>query len=94
MSAFELEHLSVEVSGNWKSLARRLGFLEVDIEVFDMDNERFREKVFSMLMAWKRRVGSGATYWVLYEALCHPLVQRRDLAQMFCIYKRPFLVST
>ena len=91
MSDFELEHLSVRVARDWKFLARRLGFLEVDIEVFDMDNERFSEKVFSMLMAWKRREGSYATYRVLYDALRHPLVNRRDVAEELC---RPFLVGT
>ena len=38
-----------------------------------------------MLMFWKKRAGvSGATYQVLYDALCHELVQLKELAETFC----------
>ena len=36
-----------------------------------------------MLLYWKRRDTSGATYQVLHDALCHSLVNRRDLAEDF-----------
>ena len=90
---YDLEELSMKIV-EWKTLARRLQFLAVDIGGFDMDNESLSEKVYMMLNAWKQREGSGATYPVLYDALCHPLVNRQDLAKAFCIYERPFLVST
>ena len=93
MIDYELEHLSVKI-GEWKPLARRLEFVEEEIEEFDINNEPFSEKVLRMLIAWKQREGSHATFRVLYDALCHPFVQRRDLAEQFCIYERPFLVST
>ena len=91
----ELEFLSVRLGGDWRSLARRLQFLEPEIVAFHHDNKELREKVFMMLMAWKRREGSHATYQVLHDALIHKFVQRKDLAEMFCIDDgRPFLVST
>ena len=94
MSVYELEHLSVKI-GNWKPLARRLGFPSVDILEFDQENREFSEKAFAMLIAWKQREGFHATFRVLYDALYHPLVQRRDLAEEFCcIYERSVLVST
>ena len=34
-----------------------------------------------MLLRWKEKRGAGATYKVLYEALCHEYVDRKDLAQ-------------
>ena len=37
-----------------------------------------------MLMFWKQRDVSGATYQVLYDALCHELVQLKELAEKFC----------
>ena len=37
-----------------------------------------------MLLRWKEKRGAGATYKVLYEALCHEYVDRKDLAQQFC----------
>ena len=86
----ELEHLSRKIE-KWKSLARRLQLLTKDILEIERDNDMFSEKVFSMLMAWKRREGSYATYRVLYDALRHPLVNRRDVAEELC---RPFLVGT
>ena len=93
MSDDELEHLSVKI-GKWKPLARRLRFLAVEIEAFDNENIRFSEKVYSMLISWKRRDGSGATYRALYDALCHEFVNRKDVAEEFCIYERSVLVST
>ena len=90
---YDLEELSMKIV-EWKTLARRLQFLTEDIEAFDIDNETLSGKVFMMLIVWKQREGSHATYQVLYDALCHPFVQRQDLAETFCIYERPFLVST
>lgn len=37
-----------------------------------------------MLMEWKESRGSDATYQVLYQALCHERVNRRDLAEKIC----------
>ena len=75
----------------WKSLARRLQFLTEDIAAIDTDYKTFSEKVFRMLFLWKQREGSYATYRVLYDALRHPLVNRKDVAEELC---RPFLVGT
>lgn len=94
MSDYELEHLSVKI-GNWKPLARRLRFLPVEIEAFDNGNRELSKKVYRMLILWKQREGSGATYRALYNALYHPLINRKDLAEEFCcIYERSVLVST
>ena len=40
------------------------------------------EKAYNLLMAWKGRDASAATYRVLYKALSD--VKRKDLAQEFC----------
>ena len=37
-----------------------------------------------MLMHWKRKNGSAATYQILNAALQHKLVQRKDLAEQIC----------
>ena len=89
----DLRYLPIGIR-EWSTLARRLEFLAGDIEEFDLNNRRFSEKVQRMLIAWKQREGSGATYRVLYDALCDPLVNRRDLAEKFCTYWDSFLVST
>ena len=94
MANKELELLSVQLGTSWESLARRLQFRIAEIEAFHHDNEKLRQKGFKMLMAWKQRKGSLATYQVLHDALYHPLVCRRDLAERFCIDAGPFLVST
>ena len=39
-----------------------------------------------MLLHWKGRNGSAATYTVLHDALCHPLVNRTDLAEQLGAY--------
>ena len=89
----DLELLSKKIA-NWQSLARGLLFSNREITVFDKENDEFSEKAFAMLIHWKRRLGSAATYKVLYDALCHPLVSRRDLAYEFYTDASSSLVST
>ena len=38
-----------------------------------------------MLLKYKAVKGSDATFRVLHDALCHDLVNRRDLAEKFCL---------
>ena len=89
----ELELLSIQIK-NWRPLARRLEFLEIEMAKFDKGNESVNETVYTMLIAWKQREGFRATYRVLHDALCHPLVNRQDLAYKFCIDASSSLVST
>jgi len=42
-------------------------------------------KVYEMLLKWKAAKGSDATFQVLHDALCHRSVNRRDLAQKYCL---------
>ena len=79
-----LEHLSITLSNDWRTLGRRLQVRESKLQKMDKDHERISEKAYAMLLYWKQRNGSDATYRVLNEALCHTLVNRRDLAQEFC----------
>ena len=81
----ELERLSMNVE-EWRPLGRRLDFNNAQLTGFDKDTELWREKAFAMLMAWKRREGKSATYRVLYEALRHEFVNRKDLAEKFCCH--------
>ena len=90
----ELELLSSKLVANWRSLARRLQFHEAEIQTFDMENDKISEKVYMMLIKWKSREALDATYQVLHDALCHPSVNRRDLAYKFSTDASPSLVST
>ena len=82
----ELEDLSNNIPGHWKKLGRRLTFDKAELEAFDKDNDKITDKAYAMLMVWKQREGSAATYRVLKKALCDIRVKRRDLAQQFCCY--------
>ena len=79
-----LERLSTKISNDWRTLGRRLSFYEAQLQEFDKGHEQISEKAYAMLLAWKQRDGSGATYIILNQALCDDLVNRRDLAQEFC----------
>ena len=79
----ELEKLSTKIEA-WKPLGRRLKFGKAELTGIDKKKEEWGEKAYAMLIAWKQREGSDATYRVLYEALCHEFVNRRDLAEEFC----------
>ena len=78
----ELESLSDKISDKWKKLGRRLKFNEAQITEHDKNNDKLSEKAYKLLLAWKERDASAATYRVLHKALSD--VERKDLAQMFC----------
>ena len=79
----DLERLSAKIE-KWKPLGRRLKLESSELEALHKDNEEWSEKAFAMLMKWKQKKGSDATYRCLYDALCHDLVNRKDLAEEFC----------
>ena len=80
----ELECLSRELAGKWKTLGRRLGFNEAAIDDFDQANKELAEKAYKMLMTWKQKEGCEATYKVLYDTLCDELVECKLLAEQYC----------
>ena len=76
----DLEWLSPHVE-QWKVLGRCLGIEERRLVATDTKHRYMVEKAYQMLRHWKQMNGSAATYRVLHDALCHPLVGRRDLAE-------------
>lgn len=73
----------MDIAEVWKSLGRRLGINEARLTGFDKEN-KYSEKPYQMLLHWMNREGSSATYKLLYDALCHELVNRKDLAEKLC----------
>ena len=65
-----------------KSLGRRLKFHEAQITEHDKNNDALSEKAYQLLLAWKGRDASAATYSVLHKALSS--IERKDLAEEFC----------
>ena len=82
-SDYDLELLSAKVE-KWKTLGRRLNINAAELTALDKDNEEWSEKAFAMLKKWKQKNASEATYRCLYDALCHKLMNRKDLAEEFC----------
>ena len=78
----ELESLSEKISDKWKKLGRRLKFHEAQITEHDKNNDALSEKAYQLLLSWKGRDASAATYSVLHKALSD--IQRKDLAEEFC----------
>ena len=76
----DLEWLSQKLK-KWKTLGRRLKIEEVRLTMIDDENREFFKKIYKMLLHWKERNGSTATYTILHDALCHPFVNRTDLAE-------------
>ena len=76
----ELEWLSQKLE-RWRTFGRRLKIEDEKFTAFDHDNKEFTEKIYKMLLYWKNREGKEAKLKVLYDALCHPLVGRRKLAE-------------
>ena len=80
----ELEDLSQRIAEAWKPLGRRLKIDEPKLTAFHKENEEYPEKAYKMLLHWKERDSAAATYLVLYNALCHKLVQKKKLAEELC----------
>ena len=88
----DLKRLSLKLKDSWRAVAQRLGFKEAEIrrfrglhvQPFDITRTEAKEQL-NMLLEWKRRRRSKATYKVLYNTLCHEAVKREDLAAGFCI---------
>ena len=76
----DLEWLSQKLD-EWKRVGRRLKIEEARLTAFDNENKEWSEKIYKVLLHWKERDGLAATYTVLHDALCHPLVNRADLAE-------------
>ena len=84
-----LEELSLRITEKWRQLGRRLDIDEPQLDAFDRENHQCREKGYKMLLSWKQRDGgSGDSYQVLYDALCHNLVELRQLAKDVCCDKK------
>ena len=81
----DLEILANQIINEWKTLGRRLLKSEALLDAIDKDNDKCSEKAYKMLLKWKAVKGSDATFRVLYDALCHCLVSRKDLAEKFCL---------
>ena len=83
-----LEELGSEIHSrsiySWKKLARRLEIDEGKINSIDDQEKELSEKAYKMLLFWKQVNGKGATYEVLFKALTDRLVNRPDLATMYC----------
>ena len=81
-----LQKLAKEVVEEWKELGRRLlRSDEAKLYTIHKENEKWFEKAYDMLLKWKQANGSRATFQVLHDALCN--VERRDLAEEFCLEK-------
>ena len=58
---------------------------EALITGFHKKGDGYSDAADLMLCKWKEREGLDATYQVLYDSLCHAMVNRQDLAQEFCV---------
>ncbi|KAL9982463.1 hypothetical protein ACROYT_G004509 [Oculina patagonica] len=77
----ELESLASNITDCWKPVGRRLRFKEAGLTAFERENHTLSEQAYKMLLSWKESNGRCATFEVLYKALTHELVNRRDLAE-------------
>ena len=80
----DLEGLAMEIAAQWRNLGRRL-LRNAALDAIHKENEEYSEKAYKMLLKWKQAKGSRASFCDLHQALCHDLVNRKDLAERFCL---------
>ncbi|XP_022807201.1 uncharacterized protein LOC111344257 isoform X1 [Stylophora pistillata] len=79
----ELEKIGSEIAEKWMILGRRLGVNDSKLKDIEQADTSLCERAYQMLLHWKQKESSDATYQVLSCALRHKLVQRTDLAEKF-----------
>lgn len=79
-----MQSLADQISKDWRRLGRLLLGSKFEAALDDIDEQykSYYEKIYQMLLKWKRTKGSGALFRDLYDALCE--VGRTDLAEKFC----------
>ena len=60
-----------------------MGVSEPELDAIDYDHDHVAEKGYQMLIKWRGKKGSAATYQSLCDGLEHKLVDRWDLAEKF-----------
>ncbi|XP_067002410.2 protein immune deficiency [Anabrus simplex] len=74
----DLDIVACHVGYGWKSLGKKLGFSEGQLEQFEENRERdkadFKEMVYQMLLDWKQSKDNKATVGIL----CHSLWKTRQ----------------
>ena len=83
----DLCDLSKNLGEQWRWLGRRLKVDDSSLVKFDKEHKQLDEKAYYMLLYWIQSNASAATYEVLYEALSHHFVERKDLAENICLLK-------
>lgn len=84
----DLEKISNQINSTdcerWIKLGRRLLIEQPKLTEIGFGHQSLSEKSYQMLLHWKQKFGSGASYRKLYAALCHENVARQDLADSIC----------
>lgn len=80
----ELERLGRDIADQWPFLGRLLNVERPKIRGIDKDFDSLHEKGFQMLIHWKQKNGSDASYKVLSDALKDDILDRKDLAETYC----------
>nr|AEO79023.1 receptor interacting protein kinase 1b [Branchiostoma belcheri tsingtauense] len=72
--------ISENLGSTWRKLGRQLGFTEGKLDAFDSDYaiDGLEEKIYQMLVAWRRMKSDDATAAKLAEALC--AISKADVA--------------
>eukprot|EP00058_Branchiostoma_floridae_P026829 XP_002612320.1 hypothetical protein BRAFLDRAFT_80064 [Branchiostoma floridae] len=76
--------ISENLGSTWRKLGRHLGFTEGKLDAFDSDYaiDGLQEKIYQMLVAWRRMGSDDATAAKLAEALCS--IGKADVAVYLC----------
>lgn len=72
----------------WLQLGGCLGIKETKLDEIDESHRLLPRKGYKMLLHWKEKNGSAATYEVLSQALQHELVNKLNLAENYCYEKQ------
>ena len=80
----EMLLIAADIIEEWKRLGMALGLNSAEVAEVDIDERLVRDKAYQVLLKWKQKFGSEATYRRLADGLTNSAVERNDLVDKYC----------
>ena len=85
VSSSDLFNIAADLGKEWMWVGRLLGLEDTPLDGVKETHEHPNDWCYQMLLLWKQKNGTHATYSWLAQALLHRAVGKRFFAEKYCI---------
>lgn len=86
VSEGDLQNISLKVQRKRKRVGRALGLDDDNLDVIEEEHrDDISEQSYQILLKWKRKSGTEATYHALARALCDRTVMMKHVLDGYCL---------